>query len=89
MKKSLVEKRSKRGVGASGEIGTLLLLVLDPSTGLWVPTSSSCSLMGLAEGLIQKLHQAQDPGAIIKDRGLNVIFPNRLAKLLDIELLEL
>ena len=42
------------------------------------------------EGLTQRLHRVvQDPGAIAKDGDLNVIFPNRLANLLGMELLKL
>ena len=61
-------KRETRGrVEASGKVKalveTLLLPTLNLLTGPW-PASSSCSPIRLAGGLMQKLHQAQDLGAI-------------------------
>ena len=78
--------RGMRGrVEALGEIGALSLSASDLT-----PASSSCSLGILAKRLMQRLRQVmQDPGAIIRDRDLNVILFNRLADLLVMKLLEL
>ena len=55
--------------------------------------SLSCSLMGLAVELIQRLYQAQDPKAIAKKevqkQSESVIFLNKLANLLSMELFKL
>ena len=73
------------GVGVSRGVRVLSLLVLD-----LVPASLSCSLEILARELTQGFCQImRNLGAIVKDRGLNKIFPSRLADFLGIELLEL
>ena len=74
-------------VGALGQIGASLL----PASDLLVmPASSSCSPRMLAGGLMQGLRRVvRNLGAIAKDGGLNVIFPNGLADPLGMELLEL
>ena len=62
-----VERRTRGGVGASGEVEasleTSLLPALNPRTGLW-PTSSFCSPVRSAGELMQGLHQARDSGVI-------------------------
>ena len=71
----LLEKRTRSGIRALEGVEALLLPVLDLPVGPWVPMSSSCSLVRLAKGLTQELcRMVQDPGAIVKDRGLNVFF---------------
>ena len=87
VKRSLAGGGTRGEVGALGEIGASLLPASDI---LGTPVSLSYSLGISAEIFTQGLHQiVQDPGAIVKNRGLNVIFPNGLADPLDIELLEL
>ena len=70
VKRSLVEERIRGGVGASKGVGALvgasLLPALNRRTRLW-PASSSCSPVGLAGGLTQRLCQARDPGAIVME----------------------
>ena len=75
------------GVEALGGVKASWLLALDlPSA----PAGSFCSLKTSSGGLMRGLcWVVQDPGGIAKDRSLNVIFPNRLANLLGMELLEL
>ena len=51
-------------VGALRGVGASSLPTSDLFIGSWGLTSSSCPLMGLAEGLLQGLYQAQDSGAI-------------------------
>ena len=67
VKRSLVEERTRVGVGASEGVGALvgasLLPALNSQTGPW-PASSSCSPIGLVGELTQGLRRAQDPGAI-------------------------
>ena len=67
VKRSLVEEGTRGRVGASREVGALvgvlLLPALNSRTGPW-SASLSCSPIGLAEGLMQGLRQARDPGAI-------------------------
>ena len=76
------------GVGASGGVKTLLLLISDFPDGLWASASLSCS-MELNGELTQELRWVvQDSGAIAM-RGLNVILPNGLADPLGMELLKL
>ena len=87
MKRSLKVGGTRGGVGALRGVGASLLsaLYLLP----WAPASSSCSV-GLTGGLMQGLRQVvQDPGAIAKDGGLNMILSNGLADPLGMELLEL
>ena len=72
-------------MGASRRIEALFL----PASDL-APTSLSCFPEMSAGGLMQELHWVvRDCGAIAKDRGLNVIFLNKLADPLGIELLKL
>ena len=74
-------------VGALEGVEALLLLAIDLSG---VPASLSCSLGLLVGGLTQRLYWVvQDSRAIAKDGGLNIIFLNGLADLLDMELLKL
>ena len=83
--RSLAEGETKGGLEASGEIGALLLQVLD-----LILASLFCSPEMLAGGLTQKLCLVvQDPGAIARDGGLNMIFLNKLANSLGIKLLKL
>ena len=85
MNKSLAEGKKRGKMGALGKIRALLLLVLD-----LVLAGSFFSLEMSVGRLIQKFRQVvQDFGAIAMDRGLNIIFLNKLADLLGIELLEL
>ena len=67
VKRSLVEKRTRGGVKASGGVGALVRASSLPALNLWTepwPANSSYSPVRLAEGLTQGLRQAQDPGAI-------------------------
>ena len=85
IKKSLVRGRTRGKVGALEKIRASSLPVLN-----LVPASPSSSPMISAVELTQKLCQmVQDPEAIVKNRGLNMIFSNRLADLLGIDFLEL
>ena len=67
VKRSLVERGTRGGVGASRGVGALvgasLLPALNPRIGPW-PASLFYSLVESAGGLTQELCQAQDPGAI-------------------------
>ena len=63
VKRSSEVGRIRGGVGASGEVGALLLPTLDLFAGLW-PANSPSSLAGLTGILTQKLWQARDSGAI-------------------------
>ena len=68
---------TRDGVGAFAEVGASLLPVLDLLP--WAPASSSC-FVGSAERLTRGLRRVvRDPGAIVKDGSLNVIFSNGLA----------
>ena len=62
-----MEEGTRGGVGASGRVGALVgassLPALNPRTRPW-PASLSCSPMGSAGGLTQRLRRARDPGAI-------------------------
>ena len=62
--KRLLIGGTKSRIGASGRVGALLLPVSDLFAGLWGLANSSCSLMGLARRLLQKLCRAQDSRAI-------------------------
>ena len=64
MKKSSVGKTNGE-VETSKRIRASLLPVSDLSTRLGGPASLSYSLVRLAGGLLQRLCQAQDPGAIV------------------------
>ena len=67
VKRFLVEKGTRDGVGASEGVGALVEASSLPALNLQTgprPARSSCSLVRLAEGLTQGLRQAQDPGAI-------------------------
>ena len=88
MKRSLVERGIKSRVGALRKIRAPLMLALDLLTRFWVPISSFCSVK-LTQRLMQGFYQAQDSKAIVKNRSLFMIFLNRLADMLDIELLKL
>ena len=73
-------------MGVLGTIGASLLPALDFSGA---SASSSYSPTMLAGELTQGLcWVVQDLEVIMKDRSLNIIFPNGLADLLGIELLE-
>ena len=75
---------------ASKVIGVSSFPTLDLLTGPWAMASSSSFLAELAGILTQKLYRVmQDPKAIAKDGGLNMILSNGLPNLLDMELLEL
>ena len=68
---------------------TLLLPALDLPTRFSVPARSFYSVRSTG-GLTQELHWVvQDPGAIARDRNLNVILPNGLADPLGMEFLKL
>ena len=54
-----------RKIGISEEIKALLLPTFNLLAGPWRLASSFYSLVGLAKGLSQKLHQTQDFGAIV------------------------
>ena len=87
--RSLAGGGTRGRMGASGGVKALLLLALDFLTRPWASASLFCSIK-LTERLTQGLCQmVEDPGAIAKDEGLNMIFPNRLADPLNIELLEI
>ena len=70
IKRSLIEKGTRDGVGASGEIkalvGASLLPTLNLETELW-PASSLYSLVGLVGGLMQGLRRIQNSRAIIME----------------------
>ena len=84
MKRSSAGGRIRDRLGVSGGVKSLSLPALDLA-----PASLSCSLGILAKRLTQGLRRVvQDPGAIAKIGGLNVIFISRLADPLAIELLE-
>ena len=86
VKRLLVGGGTRAEVGASGGVRASLLPALD---FLFALASSSCSLEMSAGGLTQGLHRVvQDLQAIVKDGGLNMIFPNWQADSLGIELLE-
>ena len=87
VKRSLELSGTRGGVKALGGVEASLLLAFNLLS--WAPASSSCSMestRGLTRGLRRVV---RDPGAIAKDRGLNVIFLNGLANPLNMELLEL
>ena len=89
VKRSLVG-RTRGRVIALGEVGASLLSALDPLARPWAPASSSSYPAGLIKVVTQGLRRvARDPGAITKDRSLNVILQDGLADLLGMELLEL
>ena len=56
--------RALREVRALKRIGASLLTASDFFIGPWRPASSFCSPVGSAGGLLQRLCQARDPGAI-------------------------
>ena len=83
--KFLARKKTRNRVEISKRIEALLLSVLDLTLA-----SLSCSPGILAKKLMQELHQVvRDLRIIAKNGSLNVILPNRLADLLDMEFLEL
>ena len=89
IKKPLVERKIRGGIGALGRVGASPLPILDFSTWPWPLANLSYFPVGLAEKLTWKLQQIWDLRAITKDGNLNVILPNKLADRLDMKLLEL
>ena len=63
MKRSSI-RGTRGGVRASRGVGASLLLAPDLPAEPCELANSSCFLVGLAGGLLQGLHQAQDSGVI-------------------------
>ena len=66
-----------------------MIVIMNIFAGPYISTSSSCFSIRLTSGLMQAICWVQDFQTIVKDRDLNVIFPNKQADLLDIKLLKL
>ena len=86
-------KKSSAGGGTRGGVGALegVEASLLPGSDLSGASASSiCSPEMSAGGLTKGLRRVvRNPGAIVKNRSLNVILPNGLADLFGMELLEL